>query len=91
MRFVDEQQRLEFRLEVGNRRQIAEIAITEYGLDPSKVRYEYTGGDRGWKGDVPVVRFDVSKIKALGWRAKRTSIQAVRDAIQAMINDPSHP
>jgi UDP-glucose 4-epimerase len=71
--------------------QIAEIAITEYGLDHSKVRYEYTGGDRGWKGDVPVVRFDVSKIKALGWRAKRTSIQAVRDAIQAMINDPSHP
>jgi len=67
--------------------QIAEIAVTECGLDPRHVRYEYTGGDRGWKGDVPTVRFDVSKIKALGWRAERTSIQAMRDAIQAMIKD----
>jgi len=69
--------------------QIAEIAITEYGLDWRQVRYEYTGGDRGWKGDVPVVRFDLSKIKGLGWRAERTSIQAVRDAIRAMITDAS--
>jgi len=70
--------------------QIAEIAVTECGLDHRQVRYEYTGGDRGWKGDVPVVRFDVSKIKGLGWRAERTSIQAVREAIRAMITDAAN-
>ena len=37
------------------------------GLDPADVRYEYTGGDRGWKGDVPVVRLNTDRIRALGW------------------------
>jgi UDP-glucose 4-epimerase len=65
-------------------REIADIAVEESGLAPGSVRYDFTGGDRGWKGDVPVVRFDVTKIKALGWRAKRSSAEAVRDAIAAM-------
>ena len=33
------------------------------------VRHEFTGGDRGWKGDVPIVRFNCAKIQALGWRS----------------------
>ena len=44
----------------------------------------FTGGDRGWKGDVPVVRFDLAKMKGLGWRARRTAAEAVRDSITAM-------
>jgi UDP-glucose 4-epimerase len=65
-------------------REIADIAVAASGLAPESVPYDFTGGDRGWKGDVPVVRFDVTKIKSLGWRAARTSAQAVRDAIVAM-------
>jgi UDP-glucose 4-epimerase len=68
--------------------EIADITVEESGLQRSKVVYEYTGGDRGWKGDVPVVRFDVSKIKSLGWKAQRSSSRAVRDAIRAMIREP---
>lgn len=64
---------------------IADIAVEETGLASNQVRYEFTGGDRGWKGDVPIVRFDVSKIKLTGWRAQRTSAEAVRDSIRAMI------
>jgi len=64
--------------------EIAELAVAESGLDPSLVRFECTGGDRGWKGDVPVVLFNVTKIKSLGWQAKRSSKEAVRDAIKAM-------
>ncbi|MEI9897146.1 MAG: NAD-dependent epimerase/dehydratase family protein [Chthoniobacter sp.] len=61
------------------------VATDDYiGLAPGSTRYDFTGGDRGWKGDVPVVRFDVAKIKALGWRAARNSTEAVRDAITAM-------
>ena len=37
------------------------------------VRYEYTGGDRGWKGDVPVVRLSIERIRGLGWAPSRTS------------------
>ena len=65
-------------------RAIADIAVAVCGLAPDAVRYEFTGGDRGWKGDVPIVRFDVSKIKALGWRAGRTATEAVCDSIAAM-------
>ncbi len=34
---------------------------------PGPTTFEYTGGDRGWKGDVPVVRIATGKIRALGW------------------------
>jgi UDP-glucose 4-epimerase len=52
--------------------------------------YEFTGGERGWKGDVPIVRFDCSKIKALGWQAQRTSAQAVIEAMKAMQEELAH-
>ena len=65
-------------------REIADLAVQVSSLRAEDVRYEFTGGDRGWKGDVPVVRFDVTKIKSLGWRASRTATQALRDSIVAM-------
>jgi UDP-glucose 4-epimerase len=65
--------------------EIADIAVDESALAKQSVRYLYTGGDRGWKGDVPKVLFDVAKIKALGWRAKRTSAEAIRDSLRSMI------
>jgi UDP-glucose 4-epimerase len=64
--------------------EIADLAIKVSGLSPAEVKLEYTGGDRGWKGDVPIVRFDCSKIKALGWKARRTSSEAIFDAMKAM-------
>lgn len=64
--------------------EIAEIAIKVMGLSRDTVRLEHTGGDRGWKGDVPVVRFDCARIRALGWRCQRTSAQAMRDSMAAM-------
>jgi UDP-glucose 4-epimerase len=64
--------------------EIADLAVKVSGLSPAEVKYEYTGGDRGWKGDVPIVRFDCSKIKALGWKARRSSSEAITDAMKAM-------
>jgi UDP-glucose 4-epimerase len=66
-------------------REIAELAVEVCGLELSKVRFDFTGGDRGWKGDVPVVHFDCSKIKALGWKNRRTSGQALVDSMKAML------
>ena len=70
--------------------EIADLAVKVSGVAPGKVRYEFTGGDRGWKGDVPVVRFDCSKIKALGWKAQRSSAEAVTDAMTAMLEERDH-
>ncbi len=67
--------------------EIADIAVAECGLAPGSVRYAHTGGDRGWKGDVPKVLFDLHKIKALGWQSQRTSVEAMRDALRAMIGE----
>jgi UDP-glucose 4-epimerase len=65
--------------------QIAELVAGRLKL--SGVSYTYTGGQRGWKGDVPVVRFDSSKLRALGWSNKRTSVEALLDSIDSMIAD----
>jgi len=70
--------------------EIADLAVKVSGLSREKVKYEFTGGDRGWKGDVPVVRFDCAKIKALGWKARRTSAEAVTDAMKAMFEELTH-
>ena len=60
-------------------RDIAAMVIEEMGLD---ARIRYTGGDRGWVGDVPEFRYDLSKINALGWQAAHDSDASVRLAIQ---------
>ena len=70
--------------------QIAEAAVKVCGLEPESVRFEFTGGDRGWKGDVPVVRFDCSKIHSLGWTCQRSSLEAVQHAMAAMLQEISH-
>jgi UDP-glucose 4-epimerase len=66
---------------------IAYIATDIAGLSKDSVNYQYTGGDRGWKGDVPKVLFDVSKIKKSGWRASKTSLQAIEASITSMYQE----
>lgn len=58
---------------------IAKMVIEEMGL---QAEIKYTGGDRGWVGDVPEFRYDLRKVNALGWTAPRTSDEAIRTAIQ---------
>lgn len=58
---------------------IAEVMSEELGLDPE---FKYTGGERGWKGDVPVMLLDVSKIKSLGWEPKVMTVEGIRRYIR---------
>ncbi|MCX8043028.1 MAG: NAD-dependent epimerase/dehydratase family protein [Desulfobacterota bacterium] len=62
---------------------IADIVVEEMGLQ--NVQYRYTGGDRGWKGDVPWFLYDLHKITELGWTAQMTSDDAVRHAVRALL------
>ena len=67
--------------------EIADLAAGVVGLEPGSVEYRFAGGDRGWKGDVPVVRLNTDKIQALGWRCARTSAQALTEAMTAMLGE----
>jgi UDP-glucose 4-epimerase len=60
-------------------RDIARMVIDEMGLNSE---IAYTGGDRGWIGDVPEFRYDLTKIHRLGWKAAHNSDDSVRLAIQ---------
>ena len=66
--------------------EIAEIAVQCLGLNP-KPSFEYTGGDRGWQGDVPIVRLDTRKIRSLGWQPNLNSRQAIYLSLKELIAD----
>lgn len=63
-------------------RTIADIVAEEMGADPE---YTFTGGDRGWVGDVPRMRLSVEKLSALGWEVNGSSDDAVRKAVQELL------
>jgi UDP-glucose 4-epimerase len=65
---------------------IVRLVLTKTGCTSTKVKY--TGGDRGWAGDVPHIRLSVKKFERLGWKAKFTSDEAVEKTIDAIL-DPA--
>ncbi|HEV7677208.1 MAG TPA: NAD-dependent epimerase/dehydratase family protein [Candidatus Dormibacteraeota bacterium] len=66
-------------------REIADLATEVVRLAPGSVAYEYTGGNRGWKGDVPVVRLNTDRIRSLGWSNRLGSREALRSSMTAML------
>ncbi len=60
---------------------IADLVSEAMGLDPD---YEFTGGERGWVGDVPRMRLDIGKLRALGWTPTLDSDEAVSRAIREL-------
>jgi UDP-glucose 4-epimerase len=69
--------------------EIADLVTQRMGL--TDVVYEYTGGSRGWTGDVPVVRMSYQRIAARGWSARYTSRAALVDSIDEGIAEASPP
>lgn len=63
---------------------IAEMVAEEMKL--KNVSFKYTGGIRGWKGDVPRFQLDAQKINTLGWKATLTSDEAVRKAVEDVLH-----
>jgi UDP-glucose 4-epimerase len=68
-------------------REIAELAVEVLRLPAGRTRLVFGTGNRGWKGDVPVVRLDTERIKSLGWRCQRTTREALRTSMSEMIDD----
>jgi len=64
---------------------IGELVVEAMGLQD--VSFKYTGGTRGWKGDVPQFQFDVTKINKLGWKPSLTSDEAVQKAVKDLLQE----
>jgi UDP-glucose 4-epimerase len=64
-------------------RKLAEFLIAEIGLEGVQLRY--TGGERGWPGDVPRSSFKVDKMVRLGWKTHYGSNEAAHLAIRQMV------
>ncbi len=64
-------------------RTIARRVAAEMGL--SDVELEVAGERLAWPGDQPRVRLDVSLAAAYRWRARRTSDEAVAEAVNRMV------
>lgn len=62
---------------------IADLVVEAMQLNG--VRYEFTGGEGGWPGDVPRFRLDANAINRLGWKARHNSREAVFSAIQSTL------
>lgn len=61
---------------------VKEIADITFGcLRIKKPEITFTGGDRGWKGDVPIVRLNIDKIHSLGWKCEKNSAHAIKESI----------
>ena len=65
--------------------EIADIVIEIMGL--KDVIYNYTGGKRGWKGDVPVVRLNSEKIRNLDWKNSYTTKTAIYKSVSSIYED----
>jgi UDP-glucose 4-epimerase len=67
-------------------RYIAEETVRQ--VAPTAKIY-YTGGDRGWVGDVPKFQYSIAKLQRLGWSPRLTSNQAVEQAIREVSSEQS--
>lgn len=55
---------------------IAELMLDELGDEESKI--DYTGGGRGWSGDVRITDLDTSLLRSFGWRPQVSLEDGVR-------------
>jgi len=60
------------------------VICEELGVTP---RREYTGGDRGWIGDNPMILLDCKRIRALGWTPRLTIREGVRRTVRWLLEN----
>ena len=65
--------------------EIAEWTIEAMGIKRQAINVKYTGGPRGWKGDVAQVKLDTKRMRQLGWRPKLSSKESVKRTIKDVV------
>ncbi len=60
-------------------------AVLRRAAPEKKIRY--TGGNRGWVGDVPRFQYSIDKLTKLGWKPKLHSKEAVDQAVREIYDE----
>jgi len=60
---------------------LADIVCQELKLKP---KYQFTGGDHGWVGDVPQVVLSIEKALSTGWKPKYNCKEAIRKTVKEL-------
>jgi len=63
-------------------REIGEKVVAAHG---GRARLEFTGGARGWVGDVPLQLLSIRKMESLGWTPRWNSAQAIDRSIAELL------
>jgi UDP-glucose 4-epimerase len=66
-------------------RRIAEIVVEVTGC--SDARIEYTGGDRGWAGDIPRARLAIDNMVRSGFDVRMNSEDAIRHTATCLLEE----
>ncbi|HEX7628156.1 MAG TPA: NAD-dependent epimerase/dehydratase family protein [Candidatus Methanoperedens sp.] len=66
-----------------NSTEIGELIVKEMRLN--NVKFTYTGGKRGWKGDVPKMLLSIEKLQQLGWKPNNNSKSSVSAATKSTL------
>jgi len=70
-------------------RRIAEIVLEESGCSDAEI--QYTGGDRGWAGDVPKSMLDPERLYELGFGPEYNSEEAIRHTARCLVAEIGQP
>lgn len=65
---------------------VADIISQEMSLN--NVKYCFTGGERGWLGDSPLVHLDISKLEKAGWKPKYSIEEGIRRTARYLLDNP---
>lgn len=68
-------------------KEILKICLKLNKIKTNKIKINFQKNIRGWKGDVPIVRFNIDKIKKTKWKPKFNSKQAIENSLKSMMND----
>jgi UDP-glucose 4-epimerase len=66
-------------------RRIAEIVVDVTGCEGASI--EYTGGDRGWAGDVPRARLAIDKMLESGFDVRMNSEESIRYTASVLLDE----
>ena len=73
--------------ETMNVKDLADIVCDEMNL--KDVKYQYSGGVRGWIGDSPLVHLDTKMAEEFGWKPKISIEESIRDTVRYLLSGDS--
>lgn len=71
--------------QTGTRSTVAFMAETVRNAVSPEAHISYTGGDRGWVGDIPQFELSIEKLTHLGWKPRLNSNESVELAVRECI------